>query len=449
VGVPFRVLASCVAASLLCGCASGTHDSPTDPGQLRNQAATSVAQSGPRLFDATPGSAVTPEPPDFHALPGADAHLGVLGDAAYRIEVPDDWNGDLLLWAHGVHGFGREVEAESPPAALRGVLIQQGYAWAASSFSETGYEPGIGANDTLLLKHHFARQFGQPRRTYIAGASMGGQITVLSLENFPEEYDGGLSLCGAVAGQEELDYLLAWAMAAAFMAGVEPPLGQGRAHGTAVLETAILPQLDPRGGMSTDQARAFESVIRNLTGGPRPFFREGFRRHFASNFGFFSGDPDRTLAWARAATNEAADYRADPGMGFEGDVLNRSVPRIAADPSLRDAAAHPETAPTTGRISDPLLSLHESGDLIVPISAEQSYRKKVTAAGSGELLVQRVIRAGTHCEFSDAELTRAWNDFAGWVRNGDKPGGDHVLGDLSDTGRAFTEPLRPGDPGGR
>ena len=37
---------------------------------------------------------------------------------------------------------------------------------------------------------------------------------------------------------------------------------------------------------------------------------------------------------------------------------------------------------------------------------------------------------------------------ARWVRDGVKPAGDSVFGDLRDAGRQFTNPLREGDPGG-
>lgn len=430
-----RVLGIQVVLLLLAGCGGSSTHSDATP-------------SGPHLLDATPGSHSTQAPPDFEALPGARAHFGKIGQAVFRIEIPVHWNGELLLWAHGVRGFGPEVSVDDPPAPLRRVLIEQGYAWAASSFSENGFVPGIGTNDTLTLKRYFTEKFGRPKRTYIAGGSMGGNIVTLSLENFPEEYDGGLSLCGVVAGEEWIDYLVAWVMAAEFVAGVELPLDQGSARVTAVLEAKVLPALGPVEA-PTLPGKAFESVIRNLTGGTRPFFVEGYRSAYASNFGLVTGDPDRIMASTRAATNEGVDYRADPGLGFDGDAINQGVRRLAADAALRDPVKHPDTAPTTGQLRDPLLTLHETGDLTVPISAEQSYRKKAEAAGNGGLLVQRIIRSGSHCAFSDAEVIRAWNDLARWVAGDEKPEGDDVLADLSDAGRTFTDPLRPNDPGNR
>src|SRR5205823_4638723 len=42
--------------------------------------------------------------PAFTALPGAQAYWGVLDRAAFRIEVPGNWNGELVMYAHGYVG---------------------------------------------------------------------------------------------------------------------------------------------------------------------------------------------------------------------------------------------------------------------------------------------------------------------------------------------------------
>jgi hypothetical protein len=151
----------------------------------------------------------------------------------------------------------------------------------------------------------------------------------------------------------------------------------------------------------------------------------------------------------RAATTHDIDFQADPGLGFDGDAINEGVRRLAADLDLRDPARHPDTAPATGAIRDPLLTLHETGDLTVPVSMEQSYRRKTIAADTADLLVQRLIRSSSHCEFSDEEITRAWDDLVAWVEGGARPAGDDVSGDLSESGKAFTNPPRPNDPGTR
>jgi hypothetical protein len=94
------------------------------------------------------------------------------------------------------------------------------------------------------------------------------------------------------------------------------------------------------------------------------------------------------------------------------------------------------------------MAIHGTGDLFVPISLQQRYRKIVDDAGRGELLVQRAMRRAGHCNFTDEERTRAFDDLVAWVATGVQPAGEDLSGDLSDAGRAFTQPFEEGDPGG-
>ncbi|MGI8927516.1 MAG: hypothetical protein ACR2HN_12845, partial [Tepidiformaceae bacterium] len=402
------------------------------------------ATGKPRLGTSA-GAPVTQRDPTFESLPGAKASFGILGKAAFRVEMPASWNGGLVLWAHGFRGIGAEVFADNPPAALRSAFIEQGYAWAASSYSENGYTPGIGADDTLALKRFFEGEFGKPKRTYLVGASMGGNIAVLSLEHFSGEFDGALAICGAVTGQEQIDFLLSWALVAEYTSGVELPIGSGQTAMFAALNQ-VQAALRPANGF-TAEGEQFISAIRNLSGGPRPFFLEGFNDQFGTNFGLLLLDPNRRTLIGRAATNADIEYAVDANSGLTSDALNSGVRRLAADPAARDGERYPDAVPTSGRLSAPLLTVHGTGDLFVPISLEASYAKKAEAAGKGDLLVQRAIRSAGHCQFSAAELETAWADLVGWVEDGRKPAGDDLTGDLTDIGMEFTQPLRPGDPG--
>ena len=103
--------------------------------------------------------------------------------------------------------------------------------------------------------------------------------------------------------------------------------------------------------------------------------------------------------------------------------------------------------PFDGRIEQPLLTLHGTGDLYVPILVERVIRAVVAEQGRARLLVQRIMRIPGHCGFSDAEQIRAFDDLVAWVEKGIAPEGDDVFQDLRDAGRKFTNPLRPGDPG--
>ena len=102
----------------------------------------------------------------FEALDGATAYWGVLGDAGYRIEIPDEWNGELVMWAHGYAGTGTELFVQNPPdgtggsAEFRQYLITNGYAWAASSYSKNDYNVATPAVETRQLAGQFDQLTG-------------------------------------------------------------------------------------------------------------------------------------------------------------------------------------------------------------------------------------------------------------------------------------------------
>jgi hypothetical protein len=142
-------------------------------------------------------------------------------------------------------------------------------------------------------------------------------------------------------------------------------------------------------------------------------------------------------------------YAIGEGHGITADALNKGARRKAGDPEVRGAnGPYEEIVPFDGRIERPLLTMHGTGDLFVPVFLEQTLKRAVKSAGKSDLLVQRLYRIGAHCQFSQPEMAKAFDDLVAWVTTGAKPAGDSVDGDLSDAGRQFTSPLRPNDPGG-
>jgi hypothetical protein len=121
---------------------------------------------------------------------------------------------------------------------------------------------------------------------------------------------------------------------------------------------------------------------------------------------------------------------------------------VAPDWSARGPTGpYAETKPWTGQIQRPLLTIHDTGDFYVPINQEQALYQAVARAGNSSLLVQRIVRAPGHCNFSAQEVIQTFDDGIAWFEQGVKPAGDDIMGDLSNAGLQFTNPQRPGDPG--
>ncbi|MDP9238103.1 MAG: hypothetical protein M3P30_12040 [Chloroflexota bacterium] len=450
----------CLVSALLASACSGSSATQKPVDSAQATAVTRPAPAGRSAVDSREGWAtaqalpVTPvavpyvtKDPKFDALDGARALSGTYSGGAYEIEVPSAWNGDIVYFAHGFRGSVPDLTVTTPP--LREYLIQHGYAWAASSYTENGYNPGAGARDTYALRDLFAEKVGAPKRSYLYGESMGGNVVTVSLETYPTAYDGALSECGSLSGQGIVDYFLSWGALGGYFSGTDLTAQTTDAGKFAeTLKSKVVPALGPSAGRLTAQGKEFAGAIENLTGGPRPYFREGFGVNQLFNFVVLLQAVAVPGAANAVAQNADTRYVASDGSAISTDQLNSEIPRVKANPQYQDRTRYPEYGAPAGNIQRPLLTLHGTGDLFVPISMEQIYRRAVDAAGAGDLLVQRAVRRAGHCTFTAEERQRAFEDLVGWVRTGQKPAGEDLLGDLTDAGRAFTSPLGADDPGG-
>jgi pimeloyl-ACP methyl ester carboxylesterase len=385
----------------------------------------------------------------FTALPGAKVSFGHYEGGTYRIETPDRWNGELVLWAHGyVASSGAQgsrlrvgVPGVGQGSPLREHLIAEGFAWAASSYRCNGYVPGRGLLDTMALTEVFTKQNGgkAPDRIYLTGVSMGGHVTLLGLQEFPTSFAGGLALCPS--GPGEMDFLASVAIASEFISGVKV------AEATRNDDVAKLTTILGKPPDYTDKGRQLASVQVQISGGPRPFAIEGLTARFTENASTLTDVKEMTI-WNRVASNSDVRYAIDEGLGLSADAINAGVRRKAADADARSARGpYEEAIPFDGGIERPLITLHGSGDLYVPISLEQSLKRAVDGAKRSSSLVQRIVRSPGHCNFSAQEQIDAFDALVKWARTGSRPEGDDVLGDLTNAGLKFTNPLRPGDPG--
>jgi hypothetical protein len=382
----------------------------------------------------------------FDALPAAKAFFGQYDGGLYRIEIPENWNGELVLYAHGyapnTGTNGSTLRVGNSP--VREHLIQNGYAWAASSYRCNGYVPGQGLLDTMALTDLFTKTNNgrAPQRVYLTGTSMGGHITLLGMHEFPTTFAGGLAMCPA--GPELFDFFAATAGAAEVITGVQLKLD------TMQADLAKMNDILGKPPDYTEKGRQLASVEIQISGGPRPFAAEGL----ASGGRFAGNISGAALAGSTTPTNRAAmtthiKYAIDEDLGLTADALNKGARRKAIDAAFRNPMGpYDEVVPFDGKLERPVLTMHGTGDLFVPIFLEQVLRRAVEASGKQQLLTQRIYRIAGHCGFSQPEMIRAFDDLTTWVKQGTKPEGDEVYGDLRNAGVKFTDPIRPNDPGG-
>ncbi len=401
----------------------------------------------------------------FDGLPGLEAEQlwGVERGAAYRIEVPADWNGSLVMWAHGFRGEGLELTVDNHP--LRAYLLANGFAWAASSYSENDYAVDVGVRDTERLTRVFRRQVGRADTTYITGVSMGGHVVARSIEQYPSRYDAAMPACGVLGDYELFDYFLDYNVAAQQLALGTSSYPVGDDYLTETVPTIKANLEAVPGGWPTvlnADGQAFKQLVELRSGGDRPNFDEAwffwnsfptFGGSAPGDFTFGLGTGDGTVGIERgiAAENVGVDYQLDldPATSPAEAAFNDGVVRVEAADRLRNSMSLNRPSPiVTGDIDVPVLTLHNLGDLFVPFHNEVVYAQEVADAGNSDLLVQRAIRGVGHCGFTGTELATAFADLVTWVEDGVRPAGDVVLDPAvvaaPDYGCRFTDFATPG-----
>ena len=180
-------------------------------------------------------------------------------------------------------------------------------------------------------------------------------------------------------------------------------------------------------------------------GGDLPLRLQGMPPYYIRYVAPDVGPATRELL--RAASTVQVRYRIDPGLGVDENELNAKVRRIAPAEGARSQSANPAFAELTGRITVPVLAIHETGDGRVPFSLQQAYRRRTLASGTSHLLIQRAVRWPGHCAFDGEVREQAFDDLVAWIEQGTKPDGDDVLAaDVSTLGLRWTPIRHPEDP---
>lgn len=357
---------------------------------------------------------------------GSPLHIeGVLGPGAlYAIDVPAEWNGDLVLYMHGIKPAFAPVDLPGDFEdfnALLGMLLGEGYAVAHSSYSENGYAVPEAARQTRQLSGVFADAVGEPRRTLLIGQSLGGVVGQLLVEKFPQKYAGAFFVSGVVGGSAfEVDFLATIrVLFDYFYPGVlggdlfhvpDEPFPQDRVVAAIMSDAGT-----GLGAMARiKQCRVpVDMPVEHLP----EFIITALGAQWIGGEDFF----DRTHSHSLFDNRDVVYEALAPGLLPEPLLadLNARVARWSATP---DAEAWLSNYyEPTGDLRLPMLALHNHWDPVVPTLHEDIYAEKVAAAGRSEFLLQ--IREGGfgHRKFEASRIFEAFQHLASWVNSGVKP----------------------------
>ena len=242
--------------------------------------------------------------------------------------------------------------------------------------------------------------------------------------------------CGVVGGGDtEFNYLLNFTFAAQKIADMGPTMFPNTDFDQESID-AVLWETVPsftQQGVPTEAGQRLEDVARQLSGGDRPVFEEGFRGGYY-NVVMGTGGRDGTVNGILARNlsgNQGVTYNFDndpTASSVDETAFNESILRVSADPNANPARSDGVRwiPRVNGEFNVPVVTLHGLGDLYVPFVHEQVYRQRADANGSGDMLVQRAVRAPGHCDFTQAERQEAFDAMIDWEQNSVKPAGDDV-----------------------
>jgi pimeloyl-ACP methyl ester carboxylesterase len=349
------------------------------------------------------------EPVDDGETPVAGCADGTLdGGALYRVCFPASWNGDLVVYAHGY--VRPDLPVALPSDVIGGVPVSAavnalGYAFATTSYRANGLVADVAVDDLVELDETVrARYRPDPSRTYIVGFSEGGLVAALTLEREPGAYAGALAACGPIGDFAfQIDYL-------GDFRAVFDYLFPGVLPGSPVLSPVELQQ--------NWESVYVPAVTSALLGDPVATAE----LLSVTNAPVDLTDPQTIgetvigLLWYSVyATNDAQvrlggqpyDNTTRAYAGSADDAaLNAGIARFVAEPAARAALQRFET---TGQITRPMVTLHTTGDPIVPAAHQGLYGAKVAAAGAGALLDADAVGRYGHCTFEQGELVAAFN----------------------------------------
>jgi pimeloyl-ACP methyl ester carboxylesterase len=398
--------------------------------------------------NSTAFAAMAAAPGDTVDMSTTSRWSGVLNGAGYRVEVPANWNGKLVMYAHGYAGTGAALGFTNP--SIRRYLISNGYAWAASTYSKNYYDVRAGVEDTNALALEFNaiatknnRTLAAPTRVYIIGHSMGGHIAAAAIEDeafatakHRMKYHGAVPMCGVVGDSELFDAFAAMQVTAQALTGnaayPTAKFADIQAQVTAALFTSFPTPAAPTAQIATTATGAkYASVVKHLTGGERPMFAQGlaFGGSFPSAYGTFGSDGTVNGILNKNGLDTTGFTYVIDGDAAGSTALNASAQDLVREPDAnrlrRDGLRWIPRA--NGEFKIPVVTIHTLGDLFVPFSMEQIYAKRVAAKGNSNWLVQRAIRGASHCDFTITEQVDAFEAMIKWERDGVKPAGDDVV----------------------
>jgi len=386
--------------------------------------ASGCATTPPSSAEAAPAAEACPKgvPEGARCLRGIDSRA-----AHYLIVVPREWNGVLVVHAHGGPPLQAKRERADEDIERWSIVVKAGYAWAASVFRQGGVAVTSAAEDTERVRRIFVDHVASPRRTILHGQSWGASVAVKAAEMYAapgkrSPYDAVLLSSGVLGGgTRSYDFRLDLRVVYQYFCQNHPRSGEPQyplwmglpadsSLTTAQLRARVEECLGKAGSRTPEQARKAKTIAEVIR-----IPESSIAAHLNWATWHFQDIVQKRTGGRNSFGNDGARYRGSA----DDAALNAGVLRYRADPAA--LAQFAADADFTGRIGVPVLTVHAIGDPTAFVELEHRFRQVMEAGGSAEHLVQTFSDHKEHSYLSDPTYPALLAALLQWVEGGDKP----------------------------
>lgn len=365
-----------------------------------------------------------------------------LDEARFKIQIPENWNGTLLVYLQGSKTGATPPEPLVAPPVLPGsqsplaeTLLSRGYALAASQVATSEWQQKAEFQDTFALVSYFRGRVGQPKRIILLGTSLGGLVALRLIEEYPRSFDAAIATCAPAAGTpRRMDRMLDFSLAYWAVFGWPDawgPIGELRPGLNFARDVnPIVPWPKPDGSN-----RGAWEFIRLVSGLSSDAFwvtdpLQGVPGYLMSML-WTTQQREAIEAWASGPVAQNVDhgYSLAPAekaylatLGVKADDLlekMNSRPRIAACVPCRDFAHR--FATVRGVLTKPVITLHTTADGLTEINNEGYYRDAVEVWGASQNLAQAFVNGVGHCAFTATQILTTLAAMENWLDTGVRP----------------------------
>lgn len=350
-----------------------------------------------------------------HAQTMAKIDTGSINGADYKIAFPANWTKKLILYAHGYEFMGAQPRQSKNPDWINRMkpFLDRGFAVAASDYQYQGFALPQGVDDSEALRILFYKKYGKPDSTFIVGHSMGGGITIATIENYPDAYHGALALC-PLSSPPYLQCRKEYDMYATF---------NGLFPGIIKSLHEIFDLAKPYTAQDARKMITKANEIKTAMFAKDSLLAIAFAKRFDLKVGdlpfalFFNENVLRDLA-VKTGGNPF-DNLNTVYTGFPNDLeVNQKAERLPATSNPQSVFGKYDR---TGNINKPILAMHTIYDqLIPPTYGITNFENLVHRQQKDKFFVAKYTNGQAHCAFTNQQTGKAFDELRAWVNTGVK-----------------------------